>query len=97
MNTYSKLLNASISEIENYSQTEDGRHFNFQWYEELKKTVLQAANADEDLTAESIFAYITRSIVDSGPLTDKFAPSLYEALDAESRKRMHKQHKNKKP
>ncbi|MGD0279715.1 MAG: hypothetical protein ABSC11_10460 [Smithella sp.] len=97
MNTYSKLLIASLAEIDCYSETEEGRKYELQWYKELKKSVIQAADADEDQKAEKMFKYITRSIVDSGPLSGDFAPSLKIALDADERKQHHKSYKKNKP
>lgn len=95
MNTYSKLLFASITEIDRFSASGAGSQFDIDWYKDIKETIIKAAEASEDRQAEDIMELIGRSIVDSGPLTSSFAPSLDAARDAAYRKRNRKNRNSK--
>ena len=81
MNPYSKLLENSLIEIDQYSLSEEGVKWNENWYLNLKGLVAKAANAESQEYAEEIMDAISRSIVDSGPLDSEFSPSLKQAQE----------------
>ena len=87
MNAYSKILDPALREIDEFARTHEGRKYASEWYEELKVVVERASTTQEDEEAERLLDAIVRSIVDSGPLGNGFAPAINAAGDAMQRRR----------
>ena len=82
MNPYTKLLKASLSEIDDFSKTQKGKEWNDSWYKRTKVLVEKAAEEESQDRAEELMDMISWCIVDSGPLGSGFVPSIDKAQEA---------------
>ena len=82
MNPYTKLLNTSLREIEEFSKTEKGKEWDSEWYTRIKDLVVKAAKEMNQEQAEELMDMISWIIVDSGPLGCAFSPSIDNAQEA---------------
>ena len=79
MNQYTKLLNNSLREIDEFFKTEKGKEWDIEWYTRIKTLIVKAAQETNQGQAEKLLDMILWTIVDSGPLG--FAPSLDHAQE----------------
>jgi len=53
-NSFTSLLNQSISEIDDFAKTEAGKEWESSWYDDLKQLVLRAASENNPERAEEL-------------------------------------------
>ena len=87
MNPYSSILVKAVEEIHQFRQSEYPKVIDDAWLENLMKRVQRAGSVGGAESVERELDIISRMIVDSGPLTGNFSPSLYAAFDAAQRAR----------
>lgn len=69
MNSYTKILKESLTEIDKFSNTDTGKEMNDSWYSVIKDHIMNASEAKTDNEAEYLLGIILRILVDSGPMT----------------------------
>ena len=82
MNPYTKLLNSSLAEIDEFSLSEKGRQWDSLWYGQIKELIAKAALEPNQDRAEELMDMVSWCIVDSGPIGCDFAPSINQAQEA---------------
>jgi len=87
MNPYSSMLVKAAEEIHQFRQSEYPEVVDDAWLENLISRVQRASSVSGTESVERELDIISRMIVDSGPLTGNFSPSLYAAFDAVQRRR----------
>jgi hypothetical protein len=76
----------TVDEIRTFAVSGEGRHWDSQWYDRIAYLVESAIKQQTDEEAEQLLGSLIRMIADSGPLGDRFVPSLYQAVDVMRRK-----------
>jgi hypothetical protein len=69
MNSYTKILKESLTEIDKFSSTDAGKQMNNSWYSVIKNHIMNASEARTDSEAEYLLSIVLRILVDSGPMT----------------------------
>jgi hypothetical protein len=81
MTPYSRQLRDGAGEVVQYFRgREEQAGADPYWYDRLAEEMRQAAELGDESTAEGAIRGIARTIIDSFPLTDDFAPSFQAAL-----------------
>jgi hypothetical protein len=87
------MLEKAAEEIHQFRQNESAQEFEDAWLDGLMSRVKRASFVNEKEAVEREIDIISRMIADSGPLTEKLAPSFWAALDAVQRGRKQNQRK----
>ncbi|MES2103162.1 MAG: hypothetical protein V4634_04025 [Pseudomonadota bacterium] len=93
MNLYSSILEKAAEEINQFRQNVSTQAVDDAWLEGLLSRLQRASSVSGTESVERELDIISRIIVDSGPLTENFAPSLYAALDGVQKGRKRSQRK----
>lgn len=93
MNPYSSMLEKATEEIYQFRKNLSTQAADDAWLGGLMSRVQRASSVSGTESVERELDMISRIIVDSGPLTENFAPTLYAALDAVQRRRKRSQRK----
>ena len=91
MSIYAALLAQAANEVREYQRTaSDASAFSSTWLEFFAKKLEAASLITDPEALENEFFTMARAIIESGPLTNDFAPSFNKALDALQRNKKHK-------
>jgi len=83
MGGYTELLAQAANEAREFERSAPpSSHHSTAWLELLAKRMEQAASIDSLERQELEMLAIARSLCDSGPTENSFAPSFHKALDA---------------
>ena len=88
MNQFTYLLRKGADEIRDYCRTSpDAQSFDVEWLQSLPQRMEAASSLEREADVEREIDALAYSITDSGPMTEKFAPSFTQALEALQRLR----------
>lgn len=88
MNQFTNLLLRAAEEAREFCRTSpNAQTFGVAWLHSLAQRMEEASQLDSQKQVEHAIDALAHSICDSGPLTDQFAPSFTQALDALQRLR----------
>ncbi|MBX2981606.1 MAG: hypothetical protein KF843_02940 [Flavobacteriales bacterium] len=91
MNEFTDLLRKAADEIRNYCRVSpDAQSFGIDFLQALADRMEIASSLESEAKVEQTIDALAHAIVDSGPLTEQFAPSFDRALDALQRLRKHR-------
>ena len=88
MNQFTNLLLKGAGEAHDYSRTSsDAQTFGVEWLQTLAQRMEAASHLEGQADVERAIDALAYSITDSGPVTERFAPSFRQALDTLQRLR----------
>jgi len=83
MSQFTQLLRKGANEVRDYCRTSpDAQSFGVEWLLSLAQRMEAASFLESESDVEREVAALGYSIVDSGPLTEQFAPSFTQVRDA---------------
>lgn len=82
MNSYSKILSSSLSEIKDFENSEQGKQLNISLYSTIEANIQKAIKASSDEEAEEYLRKLLYIITDSGPINIELSQSLGIAFDS---------------
>ena len=88
MNQFSKLLTDGAREVLYYARSSvEAKKYDVDWLESLADAMTAASFLENESELADTIGGIHHAIVDSGPLTEEFAPSFHKVVDAMQRRR----------
>ena len=88
MSPYSDLLRRGGEEVREYCRTSRNAHrYGIEWLMSLANRMEAASCCSNEEDIETEIDALAHAITDSGPLTERFAPSFSEAVDVLQRRR----------
>jgi hypothetical protein len=88
MNQFRDLLKQGAAEVRRYSKTsQNAAGVGLDWLEGIAGRMEDAARLENEGELELAIDTIAHLIIDGGPITEEFAPSFDQVLDAVQRKR----------
>jgi len=93
MNTYSSMLEKAAEEIHQFRKNKFTQASDDFWLQSLMSRMQRASSVIGRESVEREIDTISRMIADSGPFTERLAPTFYAALDAVQRSRKQSQRK----
>lgn len=87
MNSYADIIANVEEEVREFALSEKGAQWDAQWYNRISELVSQIRTQESNDEAEHLIDMLMWSIVDSGPLSCGFAPSIERVVDAMQRRR----------